>query len=447
MGLTEEQPPVIVRRIRKVHRHHGGAWKVAFADFAVAMMAFFLVLWLSESTTKEQQQAISGYFEDPVGFTEGGSPSVINLEGAVTVQIVDDQDTETGEPPDVQISERQVEDLAEQIEERKLEALKEDLEKQIEMNAKLSAFKDQLIIDITDEGLRIQIVDKDQRPMFDSGRSELKPYSEIILHELTGTIARVPNKISISGHTDARPYLGRNDYSNWELSADRANAARRALLESGLAEFRIAQVVGHASSVLFDEDDPHNPINRRISILVLNSKTQAELESKAGPAPVDLMDRLDEDEPWAFDSSESPRIAPEPAKTEPAAPQPAAPQPAAPREDLSDGGTGEANNPGTAPKSDSGFFDSAGNEAAPGSIQSAAPPATDSDPRGARSGTPPASIPVPAPAPRNARGRLPDQVIELGDEGFPANVQELLGSPSGTANQDSKEQGGEGLNW
>jgi chemotaxis protein MotB len=284
MSLSEEQPPIIVRRIKKSHKHHGGAWKVAFADFAVAMMAFFLVLWLSESASDEQKQAISGYFENPVGFADGGSPSVINLGGAVTVEISLDGDKLPDNQPTIQMSEKNVEDLAEQLEQRKLEALKKELDDQIEMNSKLRAFKDQLIIDITDEGLRIQIVDKSQRPMFDSGRSELKFYSETILFELAATIARVPNKLSISGHTDASLYLGRDNYSNWELSADRANAARRALLDGGLPEERIAQVVGHASSVLFDDEDPYHPINRRISILILNRKAQADIASKAGPS-------------------------------------------------------------------------------------------------------------------------------------------------------------------
>lgn len=296
MALSDEQPPIIVRRIKKHHGHHGGAWKVAFADFAVAMMAFFLVLWLSASTTQEQKDAIEGYFEDPIGFQEGGNPSVIKLEGAVTVEIKKEGETPPENQPVIEMKEEQVESLAEQLEQRKLEELKKELEDEIELNSKLRAFKDQLLIDITDEGLRIQIVDKSQRPMFDSGQSELKFYSEDILHELAVTIARVPNKVSISGHTDASPYVGRYGFSNWELSADRANSARRALLEGGLPEERVAQVVGHASSVLFDTEDPVNPINRRISILILNRKAQADIANQAGrvEAEDDLMNQSPE---------------------------------------------------------------------------------------------------------------------------------------------------------
>lgn len=311
MALSDEQPPIIVRRIKKHHGHHGGAWKVAFADFAVAMMAFFLVLWLSASTTQEQKEAIEGYFEDPIGFQEGGNPSVIKLEGAVSVEVKKEGEAVSENQPVIEMKEEQVQSLAEQLEQRKLESLKKELEQEIEMNAKLSAFKDQLLIDITDEGLRIQIVDKSQRPMFDSGQSELKFYSEDILHELAITIARVPNKVSISGHTDASPYVGRFGFSNWELSADRANAARRALLEGGLPEDRVAQVVGHASSVLFDTEDPLNPINRRISILILNRKAQEGIANQAGRVETDnnLMDASPEN--GTQTSTAKPKPAPE----------------------------------------------------------------------------------------------------------------------------------------
>ncbi len=274
----EDQPPIIVKRIRKSHKGHGGAWKVAFADFATAMMAFFLVLWLSASTSEAQKEAIAGYFTDPIGFEEGGSPNVIDLEGSVTVTVTENVADTPENQPEIVLEEKTIEDIASQVEQRRLESLMKDIIDQIENSEKLREFKDQLIIDITEEGLRIQIVDKRQRPMFDSGDAHLKPYFEDILYELARMIARVRNKVSISGHTDGAPYLGRADYSNWELSSDRANAARRALVEGGLPENRLARVVGLASSVLFDEDDPLNPVNRRISIIVLNKKTQAEIE-------------------------------------------------------------------------------------------------------------------------------------------------------------------------
>lgn len=268
---------IIVRRVKKnKHGHHGGAWKVAFADFAVAMMAFFLVLWLMEATTVEEKKAISGYFTDPTGFTEGGSPYVIDLEGS-TKEGEGEGETPTQNNEQVAqgnvIDEETVQDLAQQIEYRKFKELRRQLQAKIEENPELQKYKDQIIMEITDDGLQIQIVDKDSRPMFDSGSDEIKPHMRKILYALGKTISNVPNKLSISGHTDAAAFTDRTDYSNWELSAERANAARRALQKSGIKQEKISQVVGLASSVLFDKDDPMNPINRRISILVLKDES------------------------------------------------------------------------------------------------------------------------------------------------------------------------------
>ena len=133
----------------------------------------------------------------------------------------------------------------------------------------LEPFKDLLLLDITPEGSRIQIVDAQNRPMFDVGSARLRDYTQSILHELAPYLSSVPNRISITGHTDARPYPGQGGYSNWELSADRANAARRALIGSGLPDEKIARVVGLSSSVLFDRNDPQSPINRLISIVFM----------------------------------------------------------------------------------------------------------------------------------------------------------------------------------
>ncbi len=294
----EGQRPIIVKRIKKGSAGHSGAWKVAFADFATAMMAFFLVLWLMASATPEQKLAIEGYFRDPVGFTEGGSASPIDLGGSPQVSILNSSSTSQTTQS---VTSDQVETLAEQMELQKMEILLQQLAQRIDESPRLREFKDQLVLDITDEGLRIQIVDKSQRPMFDIGSSKLKPYSEEILFELVEPLSSVPNRISLSGHTDAMPYSGSEDsYSNWELSADRANAARRALLLGGLAPDRIARVVGLASSVLFDQKDPYNPVNRRISIIVLNKKTDQEMRAAESgvmppaannPAP-DLVNKL-----------------------------------------------------------------------------------------------------------------------------------------------------------
>ena len=158
---------------------------------------------------------------------------------------------------------------------KRLDKLMQRLKEQIENSPALREFKDQLLIDITSEGLRIQIVDKKGRPMFDIGSSRLKWYTKNILDEIAKTINEVPNHVSITGHTDARRYSSESaDYTNWELSADRANAARRELLNGGLDKQKFGRVVGLASSVLFDKQDPYDPINRRISIIVLNKATE-----------------------------------------------------------------------------------------------------------------------------------------------------------------------------
>lgn len=283
-----EQQPIIIKRKKVVAAdHHGGSWKVAFADFATAMMAFFLVLWLTATASPEQKKAVEGYFRDPVGFTEGGSPNPVDLEGSASVVNEASPDIQSSQ---IQIEDQVVDELSETLEQRRMEELFQELKDRIEQNETLQEFKDQLLIDITDEGLRIQIVDRSGRPMFDSGRAELKYYSQNILFELATTLGSVNNKLSITGHTDSTPFSGRPGYTNWELSADRANTARRALVAGGVRPQQIARVVGLSDSVLFDREDPNAPVNRRISIIVLNKKTVDNIRSSAGQSDEPLID-------------------------------------------------------------------------------------------------------------------------------------------------------------
>ena len=295
----ENNQPILVKRVKKVAGgHHGGAWKIAFADFATAMMAFFLVMWLMSSATPEQKKAISGYFQDPIGFTESASPYVIDLGGTPTPAPDRTLNPELKDAPDSQeaavdaqqdqaeIDASQAETLAEQVERERLEMLLQELQTKVEENPELQKFKDQILFEITQDGLRIQIMDAANRPMFDVGSARLKPYFEDILLAMADTIKAVPNKVSISGHTDAMPYAGGGDYGNWELSANRANAARRALVAGSYPEGQIARVVGYASSVLFDTANPNNPVNRRIDIVVLNKKAQQAIEGEQGAESV-----------------------------------------------------------------------------------------------------------------------------------------------------------------
>jgi len=300
-----ENQPIIIKRKKVVAAgHHGGSWKVAFADFATAMMAFFLVLWLTATASPEQKQAVQGYFKDPVGYTEGGSRNPVDLGGSASVV---DESSENVAESDIQIEAKIVEEMAETLERQKMEQLFQDLQERIEESETLQEFKDQLLIDITSEGLRIQIVDRSRRPMFDSGRAELKYYSQDILFELAKTLSTVRNKLSITGHTDSTPFSGRPGYTNWELSADRANTARRALVAGGVDGRQIGRVVGLSDSVLFNKDDPQAPVNRRISIIVMNKKAADDIQSSAGLADeplIDLTAPSEEDQQKAMDSLE-----------------------------------------------------------------------------------------------------------------------------------------------
>jgi len=289
----ENNQPIIVKRVKKVAGgHHGGAWKIAFADFATAMMAFFLVMWLMSTATPEQKKLISGYFKDPIGFSESASPYVIDLGGSPTPA---PDRTLNPEAQDQSISEQEkvepeeIESMAEELERERLELLLQELQNKVEEDPQLQRFKDQILFEITQDGLRIQIMDAENRPMFDLGSARLQPYFEDILLAMVDTIKAVPNKISISGHTDAKPFAGTGDFGNWELSANRANAARRVLVAGGYEDQQVARVVGYASSALFDRENPLNPVNRRIDITVLTKKAQRAIEGEqgAGEAPAE----------------------------------------------------------------------------------------------------------------------------------------------------------------
>lgn len=276
------QRPIVIKRIKKVAGgHHGGAWKIAYADFVTAMMAFFLLMWLLGSASQGDLEGIAEYFRTPLkvaflgGSSVGDATSVV--KGGGTDLTRSSGQVKKGET----IVEKKVLDLKaadaerERLELQRLNQLKIKLAEAIDANPLLRRFKKQLLLDITTEGLRIQIVDEQNRPMFASGRAELQPYTKIILHEIGKMLNDVPNRISLSGHTDATPFpTGDKGYSNWELSADRANASRRELITGGMDTDKILRVVGLSSAVLFDKENPFNPINRRISIIVMNEKTE-----------------------------------------------------------------------------------------------------------------------------------------------------------------------------
>jgi chemotaxis protein MotB len=290
----DEQPIIIVKKVKKVAGgHHGGAWKVAYADFVTAMMAFFLLLWLLNVSTDEALEVISSYFDPShpaVSQTTSGSGGVMgglsmSKEGAMVTNV---QPISAPQPQmaakkgaenikelesfvknnnlDIKKLEEQ---LREQEKQRFAEA-KKALEEKLSSNEQLKELSKNLKIDITEEGLRIQIVDQDGRPMFPSGSDEMYGYTKDLLGLVADVAMEMPNNISVRGHTDSHPFGPGASYTNWELSADRANASRRVLLDKDIQAERVSDVMGKADREPFVEDDPFAAQNRRISIILLN---------------------------------------------------------------------------------------------------------------------------------------------------------------------------------
>jgi chemotaxis protein MotB len=282
--MDEKNQPIVIKRVKKiVQGHHGGGWKVAFADFMTAMFAVFLILWLVTAMDETKRHGIADYFRNPSQMQgPAGQVSAVDLQGGSDTPLA------LGDVPN-RPSLEIMDDFAQEMDMKQLEALQQVLEEAISRSQALAPFKDQLLLDISPEGLRIQLVDQENRPMFDLGSARLRDYAERILLQLAEPLNSVPNKISIAGHTDATPFVARRaDYGNWELSSDRALAARRALIAGGMQPERVAQVTGLSSTVLFDKENPFNPINRRISIIVLNRIAEEAIsrrESKTADYP------------------------------------------------------------------------------------------------------------------------------------------------------------------
>ena len=282
--------PIIIKRIKKSgHAVHGGAWKIAYADFVTAMMAFFLLMWLLGSTAKGELQGIAAYFSSPLkvamtgGDGAGNSSSVIPGGGNDLTKVhgqVRRSDSETEKERRMSIdtarAERARQDAA------RIKALQSKIDAMITENPRLNEYKSQIRIDVTPDGLQIQIVDNQNRPMFDSGSALVKPYMRDILREIGAALGGVENRISLAGHTDSAPY-GNSDrgYSNWELSADRANASRRELVSAGMPDAKLGRVVGLAASDLLEPDNPRAPVNRRITITVLTREAEERLMARA----------------------------------------------------------------------------------------------------------------------------------------------------------------------
>lgn len=278
--------PIIIKRVKKTgHVAHGGAWKIAYADFVTAMMAFFLLMWLLGSTSEGDKKGLSDYFQSPLkvamqgGAGAGASQSLVTGGGNDLTQTAGQ--SRRGDGADAK-AKKMAGDVS------KATRAKQDAQKLAELSAKISAlissnpklaeFSKQIQLKMTPDGLQIQIVDDQKRPMFDSGSASVKPYMHDILQEIGVALVDIDNKISMDGHTDQTPYgSGARGYSNWELSADRANASRRELVAAGMPDDKIARVMGLASSMLLDQDNPRSPANRRISITVMTREAEERL--------------------------------------------------------------------------------------------------------------------------------------------------------------------------
>lgn len=305
----------IIKKIKKGHGHghHGGAWKVAYADFVTAMMAFFLLMWLLNATSQEQRMGIANYF-NPVTVTKvniSGSGGVLGgttagPDGAleknsttmsVTASVTPPQDDAEGPDADFPASARtegedkKLEELVAKKEEEKFKRVEEDLREKINGDPDLSRLSENLLIERTTEGLRIQIIDQDQIEMFAVGSAQMFDYTKKILQKVAEAVKPLPNKLSISGHTDGRPYPPTATYTNWELSSDRANAARRVFVETDIPEARIARVVGRADREHLIGNDPMNAKNRRLSIVLMTEGRPQAIQTLQ-ENPIGTSDRL-----------------------------------------------------------------------------------------------------------------------------------------------------------
>ncbi len=311
MATGKKLQPIIIKKIKKAgHASHGGAWKIAYADFVTAMMAFFLLMWLLGSTSKGELQGIAAYFNSPLqvamagGSGAGNSSSVVPGGGTDLTKSYGQVKRANGQPS----RDRAVTDEAARAEmarqdTRRITSLRAKIEQMIQSSPKLMEYQSQIKIDVTADGLQIQIVDEQNRPMFDSGSAIVKPYMHDILVEIGKALNGIENRVSLAGHTDSTPYgNGDRGYSNWELSADRANASRRELVASGMPDIKLVRVVGLAASDLFDKDHPNSAVNRRISIIVLTREAEERLlggiridQTAAGLMAIQAQSRVEAD--------------------------------------------------------------------------------------------------------------------------------------------------------
>jgi chemotaxis protein MotB len=290
-----DAPIIVIKRVKKGgHGHHGGAWKIAYADFVTAMMAFFLLMWVLGSTTAGDLAGISAYFQNPLrvslsgGQGSGDATRIIKGGGDNITKTVGEESRADADTEQRRISDSSVTDVENARKDKtKNEQVKEDIQKKIEADAELKNAKGQVFMDITSEGLRIQVVDEKGKPLFSSGGTIPSVSARRLLRIIGKSIQMAPGPIRIEGHSDGAKFgNGETGYTNWELSTDRANVARRELIAGGLDPALVVQVIGFANTVPLNPEDLNDPLNRRISITLLNKKPRQE-EKKTIVRPVE----------------------------------------------------------------------------------------------------------------------------------------------------------------
>jgi chemotaxis protein MotB len=290
-----DAPIIVIKRVKKGgHGHHGGAWKIAYADFVTAMMAFFLLMWVLGSTTAGDLAGISAYFQNPLrvslsgGQGSGDATRIIKGGGDNISKTVGEESRADADTEERRISDSSVTDVENARKDKtKNEQVKEDIQKKIEADPELKNAKGQVFMDITSEGLRIQVVDEKGKPLFSSGGTVPSVSARRLLRIIGKSIQMAPGPIRIEGHSDGAKFgNGETGYTNWELSTDRANVARRELIAGGLESALVVQVIGFANTVPLNPEDLNDPLNRRISITLLNKKPKQE-EKKTILRPVE----------------------------------------------------------------------------------------------------------------------------------------------------------------
>lgn len=257
----------IVKRKKGGHGHHGGSWKVAYADFVTAMMAFFMVMWLI-NMTPDIKQAVAEYFKDPIAFGEAVKKAG---KGGMVFAVTADGQEPGSKDASIEVSE-------EALERQRLKKTKAALDKLVEASPELSKLKNHVEVKLTNEGMRIDLLESHQSLFFDSASSKIKPETSVLLKKIAAELAKLPNKVIIEGHTDNRALNRRDGYTNWELSSDRAHSARKVLVAGGLDESRFAQVRGYADTRPRDPSRPWHFTNRRVSIVVVLNQVMKQEE-------------------------------------------------------------------------------------------------------------------------------------------------------------------------